>query len=182
MGVGIKYREEHRKQHHQLSHLAMTCHDLPAEKGLPDERWQKAKGPRCQGALWRAWALRPDLPFKALCPFCPSVHLLGVLYSSLTCLGFPASGPLLMLSTPTSATLECPLSAPFLNPSHPRGFKAQRDSKVEKTWKMIQPYTSVFPEATCGRSVGAFTISLASSTLPFHRSDPGGPARGIRLV
>lgn len=98
----------------------------------------------CPGARHGAWALRPELVVQGLLlPLLTCAASLGSLLWP-NVLGLPSSALSLML---------CPLHAfchTLFNPARPRGVEAQKDSKLEKTEKRTQPYTSTFPEARSG--------------------------------
>lgn len=74
--------------------------------------------------------------------------------------GFPASGPLLLL---------CPLSVPFVSP------------KVGKTWKMIQPYTWMFPEAWSGLGGGWWLILFPLQALVSHFTGQTTEAQAVEI-
>lgn len=113
---------------------------------------------------------------EALCSFCSPVHPLWVPSSNQTFPGLSCLGAFDKL---------CPLSVPFvsplLSPSCPRGFEAPRDSKIGKTWKMIQPYTSMFPEAWSGLGGGWWLILFPVQALVSHFTGQTTEAQDVEV-
>ena len=119
--------------------------------------WASRKGflGACQGALGRAWGLRAALshsrPFAHFAHLCISMGFSVPASCAWTCLplGLSSCSPVPTASNPPSP----PLPAPSVLRQPPESFNSQRDSEVEKTWRMIQLHISVFSQKP-GQALG----------------------------
>lgn len=119
--------------------------------------WASRKGflGACQGALCRAWGLRAALshsrPFAHFAHPCISMGFSVPASCAWTCLplGLSSCSPVPTASNPPAP----PLPAPSVLHQPPESFNSQRDSEVEKTWRMIQLHISVFSQKP-GQALG----------------------------
>ena len=163
MGVGIRHQGKYMKGRHQCSPWSpwASRKGFLGDTALPRDLVQSLGSEACTQS------------FKALCSLCPPVHLYyGVVCSSLRCLDLPVSRPFLLLSGP-----HCLQPPPFRLPvgarQPPESFNSQRDSEVEKTWRMIQLHISVFSRKPGQALGGRWKLHHFPGKLylPFHGQD-----------